>query len=91
MEKILQLVCTNISYDGDNIGQRLKMTAEETIQEINALYDKYNVSKSIFLKMTNEKMISSVKGILAELDSKKNSEYSQEDRELIKDIFCSWC
>lgn len=67
------------------------MTAEETIQEINALYDKYNVSKSIFLKMTNEKMISSVKGILAELDSKKNSEYSQEDRELIKDIFCSWC
>ena len=63
----------------------------DRIAEINALYDKYNVSKSIFLKMTNEKMISSVKGILAELDSKKNSEYSQEDRELIKDIFCSWC
>lgn len=29
MEKILQLVCTNISYDGDNIGQRFKLTLKK--------------------------------------------------------------
>ncbi len=60
MEKILQLVCTNISYDGDNIGQKFKLILRKKGYKKGQEY-KFNLqcnNSMILEKVLYEEMIS---------------------------------
>ena len=55
------------------------MKIEDILSQIDYLYEKYNVDKSFYISMNKEQKIKGMKGILAELDLKKNSEYEKKD------------
>ena len=67
------------------------MDIENVIRNIDMLYEKYEVDKSFYNKMSRQEIIKGIKGILAELDLKKKMQYTASDIELIKDIFSLYC
>ena len=67
------------------------MNEEKIIENIDMLYEKYEVDKSFYSKMSNQEKIRGMKGILAELDLKKKMPYVDVDIEIIKDIFSLCC
>lgn len=64
---------------------------EKILRQIDYLYDKYGVDKSFYFSMNDEQKIKGMKGILAELDFKKNREYDENDSKIIKDIYFICC
>jgi hypothetical protein len=67
------------------------MNVEETKFYIDYLYKKYKVDDSFYSSMSEREFIIGIKGILAELDSKKIIQYDKNDIDIIKDIYSSWC
>ena len=67
------------------------MKKEDILSQIDYLYEKYKVDKSFYLSMNKEQRINGMKGILAELDSKKNCEYEKTDIMIIKNIYAICC
>lgn len=67
------------------------MKIEDILSQIDYLYEKYNVDKSFYISMNKEQKIKGMKGILAELDLKKNSEYEKKDIMIIKNIYSIFC
>lgn len=67
------------------------MNIKSILRQIDYLYDKYGVDKSFYFFMNDEQKIKGMKGILAELDLKKNIEYDKVDLKIIKDIYSVCC
>jgi len=67
------------------------MKIEYLISELNRLYDEYEVDKSQMNLLTQEQIVSQVKGILAVLDKKKKHYYKVNDFDVIKDIYHYYC
>jgi len=67
------------------------MSEEKIITIIDELYEKYGVERTLYSDMEAKEIIRGMKGILAELDLKKQNPYTKEDVELIKDIYGLCC
>ncbi len=67
------------------------MNIAEAKKNIIYLYDKYDVSKSFFSDMDEKSFFRGIKGILAELDNKKNRPYEECDIEIIRSIYGYFC
>lgn len=58
---------------------------------IDQLYERYGVDKAFYSAKEEDEIIKTMKGILAELDIKKQKPYTMEDIDLIKDIYRLYC
>ena len=61
------------------------------LKTIDELYEKYGVDRTFYSDMEVNEIIRGMKGILAELDLKKQKSYTKEDAEKIKDIYGLCC
>ncbi len=66
------------------------MDKTRVVEEMHRLYAKYNVSTEM-LENLSEDRIRGIKGLLAELDFKKCCDYTDNDKEIIKEIFFYYC
>lgn len=55
------------------------------------LYNSYGVDESSLLRSSVDDISKGAKGFLARLDKEKIKNYSEEDQEIIKDIFFFFC
>ena len=67
------------------------MSEDKIIKTIDELYEKYGVERIFYSDMETEPIIRGMKGILANLDLNKQKSYTEEDAELIKDIYFMYC
>jgi hypothetical protein len=65
---------------------------EELIREaLKKMYIEYGVDTSFIDDLSKEQFFRGMKGVLAELDIKRKTEYSQEHAEFIKDVYSKYC
>lgn len=67
------------------------MSEDKIIRTIDELYEKYGVERIFYADMETEQIIRGMKGILANLDLNKQKSYTEEDVELIKDLYGLCC
>mgnify|MGYP004446031517 CR=1 FL=1 len=67
------------------------MSEEKILKTIDELYEKYGVDRIFYSDMEVNEIMRGMKGILAELDLKKQKSYTKEDAEIIKDIYGLFC
>ena len=69
----------------------MEINNEIIIQRIEEIYRKYGVSTKFIESLNSEQKIKGMKGILAELDIKKEKEYSAEDLLFIRKVYAMFC
>lgn len=69
------------------------MSTEESviIQRVEEMYRKYGVDLKFLEILEDEQKIKGMKGVLAELDLKKNRDYTSDDLLFIKNIYSMFC
>lgn len=61
------------------------------VQRVEAMYKKYGVDLKFLEMLDDEQKIKGMKGVLAELDLKKKSDYTSDDLLFIKEIYSMFC
>lgn len=61
------------------------------IQRIKEMYRKYGVDLKFLEMLDDEQKIKGMKGVLAELDLKKNDDYTSDDLLFIRKIYSMFC
>ena len=61
------------------------------IQRIEEMYQKYGVDLKFLDMLDDEKKIKGMKGVLAELDLKKEGDYTSDDLLFIRQIYALFC
>ena len=69
----------------------MEINNEIIIQRIEEIYRKYGVSTKFIESLNSEQKIKGMKGILAELDIKKEKEYSAKDLLFIRKVYAMFC
>lgn len=61
------------------------------IQRMEEMYRKYGVDLKFLEMLDDEQKIKGMKGVLAELDLKKNGDYTSDDLLFIRKIYSMFC
>ena len=61
------------------------------VQRVEEMYKKYGVDLKFIEALDDEQKIKGMKGVLAELDLKKKSDYTSDDLLFIKQIYSMFC
>lgn len=61
------------------------------IQRVEEMYRKYGVDLKFLEMLDDEQKIKGMKGVLAELDLKKNGDYTSDDLLFIRKIYSMFC
>lgn len=61
------------------------------MQRVEEMYRKYGVDLTFLERLDDEQKIKGMKGILAELDLKKNDDYTSDDLLFIRKIYSMLC
>jgi hypothetical protein len=67
------------------------MNTEQLIYEINRLYEVYEIDKNQLNALSKEQMVKETKGLLATLDKYKVKSYTNNDLEVIREIYFFFC
>ena len=67
------------------------MDKDKLLLHLINLYDSYGVDRTCLMTSSIDDISRGAKGYLAKLDKEKIKNYSDEDEEIIKDIFFFFC
>jgi len=67
------------------------MKIKDLVNEMNRLYDYYEIDKKELNQLTEEQISKGAKGLLANIDYLKNKQYTDGDLKIIKDIYHYYC